>query len=152
MFLPDSLNNCMPSVKAGDIIILLKITVGPKSPSTLVHPNTKIAQVVMYQGRPRATGYGDSFQWAGYSPLEKRHFHSTNRTFLDEEHCPFFTPTQDELQYAGQLAEWWKATQELAKSKPDANDALMPGPRGRQLITLAEAQPAIFFKSVVEVR
>ena len=104
-----------------------------------------------FHGRARATGYGDSFQWAGYSPSEKRHFHSVHRTFLDEEHCPFFTPTQDELQYAGQLAEWWKATQEVAKSKADGNDALMPGPRGRQLITLAEAQPGIFFKSVVEV-
>lgn len=111
----------------------------------------KFVKVVLFQGKPRATGYGDSFQWAGYSLSEKRHFHSTHRTFLDEEHCPFFIPTQDELRYAGQLAEWWMATQELAKSKAGGSDGLMPGPRGRQLITLAEAQPGIFFKAIVEV-
>ncbi|KAG9123076.1 hypothetical protein FRC07_000264 [Ceratobasidium sp. 392] len=133
LFLPSSLENCMPNVKAGDVIMLVKIA------------------IVSFNGTFRGTGYPDTFQWAGYSLSQNTHFHSVHRDFSDLDHCPFFTPGPDELQYASQLAEWWKALQELAKTKPDGVPTLMAGPRGRQLITLSEAEADVFFNCVVEI-
>ncbi|KAF8758391.1 ssDNA-binding domain of telomere protection protein, partial [Rhizoctonia solani] len=114
MFLSESMKDCIPSVKAGDIFMIRKLTV-----------------ICRYNNVVVGTGYSDSFQWAGYSPSEKVHFHSTRRTFSDEEHCPFFTPGDEELQYAARLADWWSALQELAKSKPDGVPTLMSQPKGR---------------------
>ncbi|QRW26921.1 telomeric single stranded DNA-binding POT1/CDC13 protein [Rhizoctonia solani] len=133
MFLPESMKDCIPSVKAGDIFMIRKLT------------------ICRYNNVVVGTGYSDSFQWAGYSPSEKVHFHSTRRTFSDEEHCPFFTPGDEELQYAARLADWWSALQELAKSKPDGVPTLMSQPKGRSLITLSEAKADVFFNCVVEI-
>jgi hypothetical protein len=103
----------------------------------------------VYNGLARGTGYGDTFQWAGYSPSQKTHFHSAHRTFSDLDHCPFFTPGPEELHYAGRLAEWWKALQETKSSEVPM---LMTAPRGRSLIVLSEAKADVFFNCIVEVR
>ncbi|KAG8685400.1 hypothetical protein FRC09_014766 [Ceratobasidium sp. 395] len=132
LFLPPSLKDCIPNVKAGDIIMFLKIT------------------VVRFDNKIRGTGYPDAFQWAGYSLSQNAHFHSAHRTFSDLDHCPFFTPGPEELQYASQLAEWWKALQDLARTKPDSAPALMIEPRGRRLMTLSEAKADVFFNCIVE--
>ncbi|KAG8699953.1 hypothetical protein FRC08_005007, partial [Ceratobasidium sp. 394] len=133
LFLPPYLQDCMPNVKAGDILMFLKIA------------------VVSFNGKFRGTGYPDTFQWAGYSLSQKAHFHSVHRTFSELEHCPFFTPSPEELQYASQLAEWWKALQELAQTKPEGVPTLMAEPRGRRLMTLSEAKVDVFFNCIVEV-
>ncbi|CAE6366825.1 unnamed protein product [Rhizoctonia solani] len=133
LFLPESAKDCIPSVKAGDVLMLWKLT------------------VTRYNGGISGTGYGDSFQWAGYSPSQKVHFHSAHRTFLDEEHCFFFTPGKEELQYAARLVDWWSALQELAKSKPEGVPTLMSQPKGRSIITLAEAKADVFFNCLVEI-
>ncbi|CAE6434080.1 unnamed protein product [Rhizoctonia solani] len=132
LFLPETLKDCIPNVKAGDILMIRKLTIS------------------RFNSAASGTGYGDSFQWAGYSPSQKVHFHSTPRTFLDEEHCVFFTPGDEELHYAARLADWWSALQELAKSKPDGVPTLMSQPKGRSLITLSEAKVDVFFNCVVE--
>ncbi|CEL52469.1 C, briggsae CBR-GCY-28 protein [Rhizoctonia solani AG-1 IB] len=133
LFLPESSKDCIPSVKAGDILMLRKLS------------------VARFNNAVVGTGYTDSFQWAGYSPSQKVHFHSTRRTFLDEEHCFFFTPDDEELAYAARLADWWSALQELAKTKPDGVPTLMSQPKGRSLITLSEAKVDVFFNCVVEI-
>ncbi|KDN49319.1 hypothetical protein RSAG8_02021, partial [Rhizoctonia solani AG-8 WAC10335] len=133
LFLPESSKDCIPNVKAGDILMLRKLT------------------IVNFNGRACGTGYGDSFQWAGYSPSQKVHFHSAHRTFLDEEHCFFLAPGEEELQYAARLADWWSALQELAKSKPEGVPTLMSQPKGRSLITLSEARVDVFFNCIVEI-
>ncbi|KAG8738732.1 hypothetical protein FRC10_006567 [Ceratobasidium sp. 414] len=137
LFLPPPLENCMPNVKAGDIAMFLKIA----SP----------IQVVCFSGKFRGTGYPDTFQWAGYSLLQKAHFHSVQRTFSELEHCPFFTPGPEELQYTSELAEWWNALQDLARTKPNGVPALMTEPRGRSLMTLSEAKADVFFNCIVEI-
>ncbi|CAE6459348.1 unnamed protein product [Rhizoctonia solani] len=133
LFLHESLEDCIPNVKAGDILMIWKLTISH------------------FNGRVCGTGYNDSFQWAGYSPSQRAHFHSTHRTFLDEEHCPFFTPGEEELLYAARLADWWLAVQELGKSKPEGVPTLMSQPKGRSLITLSEAKIDVFFNCIVEI-
>ncbi|QRV86719.1 telomeric single stranded DNA-binding POT1/CDC13 protein [Ceratobasidium sp. AG-Ba] len=133
LFLPESLKDCIPNVKAGDIIILVKFT------------------VVLYQGKVRGTGHKDAFQWAGYSITQNAHFHSATRDFGDEDHCPFLKPSIEELQYASQIAEWWKATEELSNNKPGGASMLTIEPRGRRLITLSEAKADVFFNCIVEI-
>ncbi|CAE6524700.1 unnamed protein product [Rhizoctonia solani] len=133
LFLPESSKDCIPNVKAGDILMLWKLTITP------------------FNGKVCGTGYTDSFQWAGYSPSQRAHFHSTHRTFLDEDHCFFLTPGADELQYAARLADWWSALQELAKSKQEGVPTLMSQPKGRCLITLSEAKVDVFFNCIVEI-
>ncbi|KAG9102972.1 hypothetical protein FRC06_000621 [Ceratobasidium sp. 370] len=83
--------------------------------------------------------------------IAKAHFHSVHRTFSELDHCPFFTPGPEELQYASQLAEWWTALQELARTKPNGVPTLMTEPRGRRLITLSEAKVDVFFNCIVEI-
>ncbi|CAE6488044.1 unnamed protein product [Rhizoctonia solani] len=133
LFLPESAKDCIPNVKAGDIVMLQKLT------------------VVHFNGGVSGTGYRDSFQWAGYSPSQKVHFHSAHRTFLDEEHCFFLIPGEEELQYAARLVDWWSALQELAKSKPGGVPTLMTQPKGRSLITLSEAKVDVFFNCIVDI-
>ncbi|KAJ1310461.1 hypothetical protein OPQ81_007194 [Rhizoctonia solani] len=133
LFVSESLKDCTPNVKAGDVLMIWKLT------------------VVQFNGKVRGTGYADSFQWAGYSPSQKVHFHSRHRTFLDEDHCYFLTPGEEELQYAARLADWWSALQELAKSKSEGVPALMSQPKGRSLITLSEAKVDVFFNCIVEI-
>ncbi|KAG8734453.1 hypothetical protein FRC11_009982 [Ceratobasidium sp. 423] len=133
LFLSESSKDCIPNVKAGDILMIWKLT------------------IAQYNGRICGTGYTDSFQWAGYSPTQRVHFHSTHRTFLDEDHCFFLTPGEEELQYASRLADWWSALQELAKSKSEGVPTLMSQPKGRSLITLSEAKVDVFFNCIVEI-
>ncbi|KAH7340203.1 hypothetical protein B0J17DRAFT_309774 [Rhizoctonia solani] len=133
LFLDESMKDCIPNVKAGDILMVWKLTIS------------------YFNGRISGTGYKDSFQWAGYSPAQRAHFHSTHRTFLDEEHRPFLIPGEEELLYASRLADWWSALQELAKSKPEGIPILMSQPKGRSLITLSEAKVDVFFNCIVEI-
>lgn len=133
LFLPESLKDCIPNVKAGDVLMLVKVV------------------VVFYNNQARGTGYGDTFQWAGYSPTHKVHFHSARRAFSDEDHRAFFVPGPEELDYAARLVEWWAALQRSAKYRPEGVPTLMAEPRGRSLITLAEAKVDVFFNCIVEI-